>query len=80
MTPHPRFSRLASSREIASRMNWAMPLGSTRASMRCLVSRVMRILVTTVTDFSFSGGRPIRRGISAPEIFVKTVPISVPAY
>lgn len=77
-------SRLASSASTASRMKTAMRLGPTSASMRCRWSSVRR----TFVSFTFSGGRPIRAGVSVPEKFVKVIEkasplidiISVPGY
>lgn len=56
-------SRRSSSRSMASRMNSPRLFGPAMASMRAATSAVMRIVVTTVSVFSFSGGRPIRRGV-----------------
>lgn len=62
-------SRRSSSFSTASRMNAAMRLGPTSASMRCRCSSVRR----TFVSFTLSGGRPIRAGVSVPEKFVKVI-------
>ncbi len=78
------FSRRESSFSTASRMNAAMRFGPTIASMRCRCSSVRR----TFVSFTFSGGRPMRAGVTVPEKFVKVIEkpsplidiISVPGY
>lgn len=57
--------RRFSSRSTASRMNSAMRFFPTSASIVSRVSLVNRTIVGFVSDFLFSGGRPMRRCVSA---------------
>jgi len=61
------------SRSMASRMNSAMRLGPTMASIAARVSTVSLTSVGFVSDFLLSGGRPIRAAVSDIGISVKFV-------
>lgn len=68
-------SRRFSSASIASRMNAAMRRFPTSASIRRRTSSVRRTIVALVSMSTFSGGRPMRLGLSATSVVVKSASI-----